>query len=201
METRKRIQIVALDLFSKKGFKSTSVREIAALIGIKDSSLYFHYKNKQDILDSLMLDFVNISEGMMGFMYQMCDGITEISDDDFYNVTNQYIQSYFMNEFIGKFIMVMTHERSHNAQLQVEYLKWCIEKPIEFQCLIMKKLQDIDYLKKSDTQYMALQYYSPIFLFFNQYLAHEYNKENQELFLAKVMDATKKFIEVNKEVS
>lgn len=197
METRKKIQIVALDLFAKKGFKSASVREIASLIGIKDSSLYFHYKNKQSILDSLVEDFINLSEGMMGVMYQLCDGLTEITDEDFYNVTKQYIQNYFMDDFIGKFIMVMTHERSHNAKMQEEYLKWCIEKPIEFQTIIMKKLQDIGYLKKYDTHYLALQYYSPIFLFFNQYLVHD-GQENKELFLAKVMESSKKFLEVNK---
>ena len=54
METKELIQEAALDLFSRKGFDSSSVRDIAAQIGIKDSSLYFHFKSKQAILDSLI---------------------------------------------------------------------------------------------------------------------------------------------------
>lgn len=199
METKEMIQIAALNLFSKKGFSAASVRDIASAIGIKDSSLYFHYKNKQAILDSLINIFISISEEMMDFMNQMCDGITTITDVDFYNVTETYIQNYFMNEFIIKSIMVMNHERSQNEQLSKEYINWCIEKPIEFQITIIKKLQDIGYLKKLDTKYVALQYYSPIFLYFNQYMAHDYGEKNKSLFLNAVMEATKNFVNLYKE--
>ena len=65
METKELIQEAALDLFSRKGFDSSSVRDIAAQIGIKDSSLYFHFKSKQAILDSLMDRFIHISRQMM----------------------------------------------------------------------------------------------------------------------------------------
>lgn len=47
METKELIQEAALDLFSRKGFDSSSVRDIAAQIGIKDSSLYFHFKTSR----------------------------------------------------------------------------------------------------------------------------------------------------------
>lgn len=199
METKEMIQMSALDLFSNKGFNAASVRDIASAIGIKDSSLYFHYKNKQAILDSLMNKFISLSEEMMVFMNHMCNSITTITDDDFFNVTQQYVQNYFMNEFVRKLIMVMNHERSHNEQLRNEYISWCIEKPITFQITIMKKLQDIGYLKKLDTRYIALEYYSPIFLFFNQYMTHDYGEKNSALFLNAVMEATKNFIAIFKE--
>lgn len=47
MDTKELILEVSLELFSEKGFNVASVRDIAKKIGIKDSSLYFHYKNKQ----------------------------------------------------------------------------------------------------------------------------------------------------------
>lgn len=40
----------AARLFLEKGFKSTSVRDIAAAVGIEASSLYSHIKSKEDIL-------------------------------------------------------------------------------------------------------------------------------------------------------
>jgi AcrR family transcriptional regulator len=48
--TKQKILEVAVDLFSKKGFSGASVREIARNVGIKESSLYNHYQNKDDIL-------------------------------------------------------------------------------------------------------------------------------------------------------
>lgn len=48
--TKQKILEVAIDLFSKKGFSGVSVRQIARNVGIKESSLYNHYQNKDDIL-------------------------------------------------------------------------------------------------------------------------------------------------------
>lgn len=199
MERKEMIQEAALDLFSQKGFDSSSVRDIAAKVGIKDSSLYFHFKNKQAILDSLMSKFIHISEQMMSLVSNGIENITVIDDENFYAVTEQYIRSYFMDRFIGRFIMVMNHERSHNEQLRKHYISWCIEKPIEFQMTVMKRLQDIGYLKSFDARHISLEYYAPIFLFFNQYMNHDYTDSDKEAFLNAVMTETKNFIKIYKE--
>ena len=52
--TKQKILQVAIDLFSKKGFSGVSVREIARAVGIKESSIYNHYKNKDDILATIL---------------------------------------------------------------------------------------------------------------------------------------------------
>ena len=138
METKELIQEAALDLFSRKGFDSSSVRDIAAQIGIKDSSLYFHFKSKQAILDSLMDRFIHISRQMMEGLDEGISSITAMDDEHFYAVTEQYIQSYFMDTFICRILMILNHERSHNDQLREQYVYWCIEKPLDFQTAVMK---------------------------------------------------------------
>lgn len=40
----------ALGLFSKMGYAATSMREIAAAVGVKPASLYNHYRAKEEIL-------------------------------------------------------------------------------------------------------------------------------------------------------
>lgn len=197
METKEMILEAALNLFSQKGYDASSVRDIAARIGIKDSSLYFHYKNKQAILDALMNQFITISEQMMAIMDNNIESITSMEDTTFYAVTERYVESYFMNDFICRFIMVMNHERSHNEQLRDCYIKWCIEKTIEFQSQMIAKLQAIGYLKKLDTQYITLEYYAPIFLFFNQYMNQ--NHMNQQAFEEAVLKASENFIKIFKE--
>lgn len=199
MDTKDLILEAALDFFSKKGYKSSSVRDIAAKLGFKESALYFHYKNKQAILDSLTEKFISISEQMMLYLSTNINHITLINDEQFYAVTEQYIKGYFLNDFISKFIMVMNHERSHNEQLRNQYICWCIYKPIEFQSLVIKKLQEIGYLKKMDATNTAISYYAPIFLYFNQYMNHEYSEEDKQSFINAVMAATKTFLAIYRE--
>ncbi|AGL17884.1 TetR/AcrR family transcriptional regulator [Actinoplanes sp. N902-109] len=53
-DTRAEIRRVALDLFTEKGFDATSTRDIAAALGMNQSSLYYHFAGKDDIVRSLM---------------------------------------------------------------------------------------------------------------------------------------------------
>jgi len=55
MNTKERIVYISLELFAQKGFSGVSVRDIASVVGVRESGLYKHFKNKQDILDSIMV--------------------------------------------------------------------------------------------------------------------------------------------------
>lgn len=62
-QTKDKIFDTALDLFSKKGYDSVSVRTIASEVGIKESSIYNHYSNKKDILMSVLNYFEEYFKG------------------------------------------------------------------------------------------------------------------------------------------
>lgn len=47
MTTKDNIIEQALRLFSAKGFEAVSVRDIARAVGIKESSLYYHFKTSR----------------------------------------------------------------------------------------------------------------------------------------------------------
>lgn len=54
MKTRERILEVAAALFAERGYAATSVRDIAAELGIANPSLYYHFKSKSDLLIELL---------------------------------------------------------------------------------------------------------------------------------------------------
>ena len=53
---------MALDIFSKKGYYSVSLREIAEEVGIKKSSIYSHYPSKEAILMDIFEYFTDLFE-------------------------------------------------------------------------------------------------------------------------------------------
>jgi len=57
--TRDRIRSEAAALFREKGFKGTSMSELAAEVGITKSSLYHHYPGKQALLSEIIELTVN----------------------------------------------------------------------------------------------------------------------------------------------
>ena len=51
---RERILDAAADLFARKGFYAVSIREITRTVGIKESSLYNHFRSKEQLLEEIL---------------------------------------------------------------------------------------------------------------------------------------------------
>ncbi|MGW4031842.1 TetR/AcrR family transcriptional regulator [Streptomyces sp. NPDC004838] len=54
VETRDRILAEAAALFRKHGYRGTSTRQIAEAVGVRQPSLFYHFANKQAILEELL---------------------------------------------------------------------------------------------------------------------------------------------------
>src|SRR5881628_394048 len=64
-DTRSRVQKVALELFIEQGYEQTSLREIAERLGVTKAALYYHFKTKDEIVDSLSQDRLAQIESMI----------------------------------------------------------------------------------------------------------------------------------------
>lgn len=63
--TKEKILEVALNMFAKSGYSSVSIRDICKQVEIKESSIYYHFKNKQAIFDELIFQFESSATSMM----------------------------------------------------------------------------------------------------------------------------------------
>ena len=53
-DTRERAVAVALELFTAQGYEKTSLREVAARLGVTKAALYYHYHSKEELLAAVM---------------------------------------------------------------------------------------------------------------------------------------------------
>ena len=58
-ERRDDLVQLAAELFAKKGYQATTVREIADTAGILSGSLYHHFDSKESIGDEILSSFLN----------------------------------------------------------------------------------------------------------------------------------------------
>lgn len=58
-ERRAHLVLLAGELFAEKGFRATTVREIADAAGILSGSLYHHFDSKESIGDEILTSFLN----------------------------------------------------------------------------------------------------------------------------------------------
>src|SRR5215831_7881617 len=64
-DTRARIQQVAVELFTEHGYEGTSLREIAERLDVTKAALYYHFKSKEDIIESLVQDFHQLMDALI----------------------------------------------------------------------------------------------------------------------------------------
>ena len=64
------IKNAAARLFRKRGFKATSLRDIAEAVGIKAASIYNHIKSKQELLSELLMEIAIIFTKEMRMIQQ-----------------------------------------------------------------------------------------------------------------------------------
>jgi AcrR family transcriptional regulator len=57
-DTREQIRDVALELFAEQGYDKTALREIAERLGVTKAAVYYHYRTKEEILESLFADLL-----------------------------------------------------------------------------------------------------------------------------------------------
>ena len=58
---RGRLLSAAAHLFRDKGFDRTTVRDIAASVGIQSGSIFHHFKSKEDILFAVMEEVIQFN--------------------------------------------------------------------------------------------------------------------------------------------
>ena len=68
MHTKEKILEIALRLFSQRGYPAVSIRDICELVPIKESTLYYHFENKREILQVLLQRFEERAGALMDRM-------------------------------------------------------------------------------------------------------------------------------------
>lgn len=72
-DTRERIQRIAVHLFAERGYDNTSLREIAEELGVTKAALYYHFKTKEDLVNSLIADMAGEVDAIISWAEQQSD--------------------------------------------------------------------------------------------------------------------------------
>lgn len=182
-DTKEKILEISLEMFSKQGYSSVSIRDICKEVGIKESSVYYHFKNKQSIFDALLDRFIKISSSMMlKFENGLESGINSFSDG-FNTIAEYFFEDYLMNDFCNKIMRMMMIEQFGNEDVSKLHQYWLIDEPLRFQSDIFSLLINMGIFKNADSEYLAVKYYSPIYFYVNKWLLRgELTEENKNAF-------------------
>lgn len=120
MNNKEKIFNVSINLFSEFGYDNVSIRRIAGEVGIKESSIYNHFKSKESILDAILDYYIDemtseeipIAEASqnldVSFDYFYQAGldlyISKLKEDNMMKITRIFLIESYHNEKIKEFV-------------------------------------------------------------------------------------------------
>lgn len=174
-DTKNLIMDTALDLFSKRGFDGVGMRDIAQVVGVRESAIYKHFKSKQDIFDKLVENMYS-EYGKFAMSISVSDDTNEliekykvISENDLLMICNGFFLYFAKDEKAAKFRKVLTMEQYRNATIGTLYRELYFENVLKYLTQIFKGLIDGGIMISVAPDIVALHFYSPIFLLLTRY--------------------------------
>ncbi len=171
--TRDEILEAALELFSVNGYEATSISQLADAVGIRKASLYSHFANKQEILDTV------ISTVLGGYAEHSIFALADWDDPAFTkdkkNMTAEdaaktvagQIRYILHDPHIKKGRKMLMIEQFRNQEIAALQTKQNYEDVLNYFAGMMRFLVREGTLKDADPQIMAAQFSSPITVWIN----------------------------------
>lgn len=135
MTTKEKIFDVSIDLFSQYGYDGVSIRRIAGEVGIKESSIYNHYKSKETIMDEILDYYIhemtkdeipikqaseNLDVGLEYFYKMGLDlYLTKLSKSKMMKITRIILIESYHNEKIKNFVKAAIIEQAINGWMEL----------------------------------------------------------------------------------
>ncbi len=155
--TRQKIIDAAIDLIAEKGYKGASVRKIAAKVGIRESAIYNHFKNKEEILKEIVeqifttpFETENLEERAKkgkSFLHQFAVAYKLVSFD----------------KRMEKLFRVMIIELFQNRKLRESFLQEFHQKDIHQISKALFIMMQEGMIRSADPMFMAQEFISPLF--------------------------------------
>lgn len=208
MTTKEQIVEEALTLFSRKGYKGTSVKNIAEAVGIKDSSLYKHFKSKQEILDTIMITIEKHIDEMSeriglptGDDYEKAANVyASIDEKQLVFISRHIFLFYLKDPLLSRFWRMGMMEQFQNEQVYSLFRKFFLEDSIQYQTGLFAEMIHQNLLIETDPQVLAMSFYTPIFFLLSKYACLEGKEEEALAILDKQVKEFVRIYSVKKEI-
>ena len=185
--TREKIFNVAIDLFSQKGYNEVSIREIAKNVGIKESSIYYHYSKKEDILDNIFEYFIKTMNEAEISEKQM-EKLLKQNPKVIYHFGSESVKKQYSQLKMTKILRLIFIELYHNEKIREFFLNEILNKPIMFWTSFFQRLIDKKKIKPVNPKKLAENYYNySIFKMFEAIIL-KYPENPQDINIDEIFD-------------
>ena len=180
--TKEKIFDVSIDLFSQYGYNGVSIRQIAREVGIKESSIYNHYKSKESILESILNYYIGEMLKEEAPIMQSNDKL-DMDFDKFYKEGSDRFISKLSEPKMMKITRIFLVGSYHNPKIKDFMKEAIIGYAIKGWEDLFDLMKEKNFIKEdADSKQLAESFYSyGLFLLYEHFILNY--PEDDEKFL------------------
>ena len=181
MNTKERILDVSLSMFSISGYEAVSIRDICGAVGIKESSIYYHFRNKQDILDSLMQKYEDHVSSLLQVLRSASVSYSGSPSFDWLDI--YFFDQYLFDPFCNRMMRLMLIEQFHNERIREAYERWLFAEPYQIQASVFAMLAEIGLVSEANAARMGHDFFATTTMLTFKYLLNgDLTQERKDAF-------------------
>ena len=190
-DTKERILVAALEMFSQNGYAGTNIRELSASLGLVKSGIYKHFESKEAIWNALLDQMNTYYTDRFG----SAEHLPPVPDslEGLVTMTMQMVNITVRDERIIMTRKVLTLEQFRDARARELATKHFITGLTDIFTQIFTGMMDKGLLRKDDPKILAFSYTTPI-----SALIHLCDREPEktEEAIRQVEDFSRHFIRI-----
>ncbi len=186
--TREKILDVAIDSIARRGFEAVSIRDIAREVGIRESSIYNHFKSKDEILDTIIEYFIAELSHSDSFEGPLEDLLAKYGAEGFMDMGARAYLAKINKPRVAKIWRIISIELSHNEKIRKFFRETMIQGPVAFWEQTFKRMMELGYIRECDAGVLAREffYYCTYLLF--DYFVIDFNEANYYKFTEDMLE-------------
>lgn len=161
--TREIIMDEALALFAVKGYEAVSMRDIAAAVGIRASSIYYHFSGKQELFDALVQKAKGVKDSLQAVFLNAFSKAEPVGEEDVIQAGVFFLTGYLQNAKVAPLLKVLECERFHNGEADRAWHELLIFAPLEHEANVFRLLKERGEIA-DDVEALAAEYQAAIML-------------------------------------
>ncbi len=162
--TRELIMKEALDMFAAKGYAAVSMRDLAATVGIRASSIYHHFTGKQEIFDALIERANVVKDSLKTTFLNAFKEAAPVKQESFVNAGVCFLTGYLKNSQVEPLLKVLECERFHNEEANDAWQELLFTTPLEHETDVFRMLKERGVIEDEDAKALAAEYQAMIML-------------------------------------
>lgn len=167
--TKRNIIESGIELFSQRGYSGVSIRDITKEVGIKESSLYKHFKSKEELIETIFHNFRKACTEILPPMEYLDQIVAEMNLKSFLEQGWVNFKKHIDNPINQKTWRIIYIELFRHAQAREIYTNDIVKKTMDCLEVVFSRMAESGKVKPMDPKVLAREYQYPLFMMVMEY--------------------------------